>query len=216
MTSRLTLIDLAGSERSKNTQTSGERLKEAGNINKSLMVLGQCIEVMRANQKRVAQSLGTSESQRSDTRDIKKSLAVVPFRHSKLTEVLMDYFTGEGRVVSPSSVSSLRSTAELAQTMIININPYDTGFDENSNVMKFAALAREVSTAAPTQRVPATGRVKTPATTGNLQSAIRNGSHHRKVLLSTDGQGDRKSSETQLDVVEGKDTACVVCHVSLT
>ncbi len=29
--------------------------------------------------------------------------------------------------------------------MIININPYDTGFDENSNVMKFAALAREVS-----------------------------------------------------------------------
>jgi len=100
ITSRLTLIDLAGSERSKNTQTSGERLKEAGNINKSLMVLGQCIEVMRANQKRIAQSLGTSESQRSDTRDIKKSLAVVPFRHSKLTEILMDYFTGEGRVVS--------------------------------------------------------------------------------------------------------------------
>lgn len=182
MTSRLTLIDLAGSERSKNTQTSGERLKEAGNINKSLMVLGQCIEVMRANQKRVAQSLGAPESQRSDTRDVKKSLAVVPFRHSKLTEILMDYFTGEGRV-----------------TVIININPYDTGFDENSNVMKFAALAREVSTVAPTQRVPPTGRGKAPGNMGNLQST---GSHHRKVLLSTYGRGDRQSSETQLDVVE--------------
>jgi kinesin family member 20 len=110
ITSRLTLIDLAGSERGKNTHATGERLKEAGSINKSLMVLGQCIEVMRANQKRVAQSLGASQSQRSDTRDVKKTLAVVPFRHSKLTEILMDYFTGDGRVVSLSPVVSLRST----------------------------------------------------------------------------------------------------------
>jgi hypothetical protein len=27
--------------------------------------------------------------------------------------------------------------------MIVNVNPYDTGFDENSHVMKFSALARE-------------------------------------------------------------------------
>ena len=84
--------------------------------------------------------------------------------------------------------------------MIININPYDTGFDENSNVMKFAALAREVSTAAPTQRVPPTGRA-TPL--GKMASIQSIGSHHRKVLLSTYGRGDRQSSETQLDVVEG-------------
>lgn len=84
--------------------------------------------------------------------------------------------------------------------MIININPYDTGFDENSNVMKFAALTREVSTAAPTQRVPPTGRAKATGKVGNPQSI---GSHHRKVLLSTYGRGDRQSSETQLDVVEG-------------
>ena len=109
ITTRLTLIDLAGSERSKHTHATGERLKEAGNINKSLMVLGQCIEVMRANQKRVAQSLAASQSQRSDTRDVKKSLAIVPFRHSKLTEILMDYFTGEGRVVSTSVTSPLIS-----------------------------------------------------------------------------------------------------------
>ncbi|KAH9178910.1 kinesin-domain-containing protein [Lactarius sanguifluus] len=185
ITSRLTLIDLAGSERSKNTQATGERLKEAGNINKSLMVLGQCIEVMRANQKRVAQSLATSQSQRSDTRDVKKSLAVVPFRHSKLTEILMDYFTGEGRV-----------------TMIININPYDTGFDENSSVMKFAALAREVSIVAPMKHAPPTGRANAPTTIGDLQPARPRVSHHRKVVLSTSRGGERKFSEAQLDVVE--------------
>jgi hypothetical protein len=87
--------------------------------------------------------------------------------------------------------------------VIININPYDTGFDENSNVMKFSALAREVSIAAPTQRVPPTGRAKASVNTGNLLST---GSHHRKVLLSTYGRGDRQSSETQLDVVEGQNT----------
>lgn len=53
---------------------------------------------MRSNQKRLAQSLANPG--RTDTRDVKRALAVVPFRHSKLTEVLMDYFVGDGRVVS--------------------------------------------------------------------------------------------------------------------
>lgn len=97
--------------------------------------------------------------------------------------------------------------------MIININPYDTGFDENSNVMKFAALTREVSTAAPTRRVPATGRAKAGGKMGNLQSI---GSHHRKVLLSTYGRGDRQSSETQLDVVEGQDKFIFLYRKGLT
>lgn len=101
-------MDLAGSERTRNTHTSGDRLREAGNINKSLMVLGQCMETMRANQRTLARSLETSvsnDSGRLDTRDIRKGLAIVPFRHSKLTEVLMDYFAGEGRVVSSDSAT---------------------------------------------------------------------------------------------------------------
>ena len=43
--------------------------------------------------------------------------------------------------------------------MIVNVNPYDTGYDENSHVMKFAALAREVYVTpapAPMQRIPVT------------------------------------------------------------
>eukprot|EP01133_Synstelium_polycarpum_P010727 gene10727-12486_t len=41
--SRLSLIDLAGSERQKSTEAAGSRLKEAGSINKSLSVLGNVI-----------------------------------------------------------------------------------------------------------------------------------------------------------------------------
>lgn len=65
------------------------------------MVLGQCMEVMRSNQRKLAASLSQEERNgRVDTRDVKRALAVVPFRHSKLTEALMDYFTGDGRTVS--------------------------------------------------------------------------------------------------------------------
>ncbi|VDB93501.1 unnamed protein product [Peniophora sp. CBMAI 1063] len=133
LTSRLTLIDLAGSERTKHTLATGDRLREAGSINKSLMVLGQCMEVLRANQRRLGAALGASvaHGEAGDTRDVRRNMAVVPFRHSKLTELLADYFMadGGGRAV-----------------MIVNVNPYDTGYDENAHVMRFSALAREVAT----------------------------------------------------------------------
>ncbi|KAI0639063.1 kinesin-domain-containing protein [Trametes polyzona] len=185
-TARLTLVDLAGSERTKHTHTSGERLREAGNINKSLMVLGQCMETLRANQRALARSLqqGVAPGSRLDTRDVKRGLALVPFRHSKLTEVLMDYFVGEGRAV-----------------MIVNVNPYDTGFDENVHVMKFAALAREVCT------VPATNAPRVPPSPSKAKmNGLRTssgvlGPHRRQVTLSFGGAG-RKASEAHLEVLE--------------
>ncbi|XP_038846934.1 kinesin-like protein KIF20B [Salvelinus namaycush] len=48
--SELSLCDLAGSERCAKTQNKGERLKEAGNINTSLMTLGKCINTLRQSQ----------------------------------------------------------------------------------------------------------------------------------------------------------------------
>ncbi|KAF8243348.1 P-loop containing nucleoside triphosphate hydrolase protein [Wilcoxina mikolae CBS 423.85] len=42
--SSLHIVDLAGSERARNAQTAGDRLAEAGSINRSLMILGQCLE----------------------------------------------------------------------------------------------------------------------------------------------------------------------------
>lgn len=38
--SRINFVDLAGSERQKQTGAAGDRLKEAGNINRSLSQLG--------------------------------------------------------------------------------------------------------------------------------------------------------------------------------
>jgi hypothetical protein len=44
--SKLYLIDLAGSERAKSTGCTGERLREASNINRSLSTLSEVIKVL--------------------------------------------------------------------------------------------------------------------------------------------------------------------------
>lgn len=48
--SMLSFCDLAGSERIKKTLNTGDRQKEAGNINTSLLVLGRCMKAIRQNQ----------------------------------------------------------------------------------------------------------------------------------------------------------------------
>ena len=47
---RLSVVDLAGSERYCKTGSEGDRLKEASNINCSIMTLGKCISTLRYNQ----------------------------------------------------------------------------------------------------------------------------------------------------------------------
>ncbi len=46
----LSFCDLAGAERIKKTMNTGERQKEASNINTSLLVLGRCMKAIRHNQ----------------------------------------------------------------------------------------------------------------------------------------------------------------------
>lgn len=57
---QFSLVDLAGSERASRTGARGDRLNEAGNINNSLGVLRQCMEILRRNQSAGAQALNTN------------------------------------------------------------------------------------------------------------------------------------------------------------
>lgn len=77
--SQLSLVDLAGSERTNRTKNTGQRLREAGNINKSLMTLRTCLEILRENQVN-----GTNN--------------MVPYRESKITHLFKNFFEGEGQV----------------------------------------------------------------------------------------------------------------------
>ncbi|KAG8431654.1 hypothetical protein GDO86_020572 [Hymenochirus boettgeri] len=77
--SELSLCDLAGSERCTKTQNEGDRLKESGNINTSLLTLGKCINALKTSQH-------------------SKVHQHVPFRESKLTHYLQSFFSGKGKV----------------------------------------------------------------------------------------------------------------------
>ncbi|AWP20903.1 putative kinesin-like protein KIF20A isoform 3 [Scophthalmus maximus] len=90
--SEFSLCDLAGSERCNKTKTFGERLKEAGNINNSLLILGKCITALRNNQ----------------TERMKSSY--IPFRESKLTKLFQAVFCGKGRGSMIVNINQCAST----------------------------------------------------------------------------------------------------------
>merc|ERR1719193_2197603 len=71
--SKLMMVDLAGSEKTRKTQARGQRLDEAKQINKSLSALGQVISALTTGK------------------------GHVPYRNSKLTRLLSDSLGGNSK-----------------------------------------------------------------------------------------------------------------------
>lgn len=83
--------DLAGSERLKKSEAKGARCEEAKNINKSLLVLGRCLNSIYNNQRM-------------------KTKEIVPFRDSKLTFFLQSSLAGRDKL---SFIVNMFPTAEF-------------------------------------------------------------------------------------------------------
>uniref|UniRef100_A0A7R9Y9N5 Kinesin motor domain-containing protein n=1 Tax=Pinguiococcus pyrenoidosus TaxID=172671 RepID=A0A7R9Y9N5_9STRA len=90
-TGRMYLVDLAGSELLSKTQASGQTLKEAQMINRSLSALGNVIKALCDGK------------------------AHVPYRDSKLTRVLQDSLGGNAKTVLITTASP--STYNYAETL---------------------------------------------------------------------------------------------------
>ncbi|KAF7818172.1 kinesin-like protein KIN-14I isoform X1 [Senna tora] len=91
------LVDLAGSERVDKSEATGDRLKEAQHINKSLSALGDVI---------------ASLAQKSPH---------VPYRNSKLTQLLQDSLGGQAKTL-----------------MFVHISPESDAVGETISTLKFA------------------------------------------------------------------------------
>ncbi|KAL7222190.1 hypothetical protein ACSBR1_023991 [Camellia fascicularis] len=86
---KLSFIDLAGSERGANTTDNDKKTRmEGAEINKSLLALKECIRALDNDQ------------------------GHIPFRGSKLTEVLRDSFVGNSRTVMISCISPNSGSCE--------------------------------------------------------------------------------------------------------
>ena len=142
----------------------------------------------------------------------KPNLTVVPFRHSKLTELFQDFFINSGS-----------GAREGAVAMIVNVNPYDTGFDENAHVMRFAAVAREVMALPAQQQPPRPRSPMKPSGVGKIKpdrsaktarpATTETSSTHRRVTLTTVAKG-RKISDAQYEIVEGLSQIDAIHHLA--
>ncbi|KAK2588898.1 hypothetical protein KPH14_001758 [Odynerus spinipes] len=78
---KLSMIDLAGSERASVTGCKGARFKEGANINKSLLALGNCIN------------------------NLADGVRHIPYRDSKLTRLLKDSLGGNCQTIMIANIS---------------------------------------------------------------------------------------------------------------
>ncbi|CUI14120.1 kinesin-like protein, putative [Bodo saltans] len=118
-TSKLSLVDLAGSERASSTGAEGDTLVEGANINRSLTVLGMCLD-----------RLADQASEQSAGKGKKQSLPV-PYRDSQLTFLLSESLGGNAK-----------------STMLANISPADVNADETLSTLRFAQVAKRVKSKA--------------------------------------------------------------------
>ncbi|NWZ61464.1 KI20A protein, partial [Acrocephalus arundinaceus] len=118
--SELSFCDLAGSERCNKTHVFGDRLKEAGNINNSLHILGKCIAALKQNQ------------------NPKMKPSYIPFRESKLTRLFQPFFCGKGKACMIVNINQHTSTYDetlhvmkfsaIARQVIQTILPKNFGY----------------------------------------------------------------------------------------
>lgn len=94
--SKISLIDLAGSERASFTQNTGNALKDGARINQSLLALANCIDALTVQR-------------RDHTSTPRKK---PPYRDSKLTLMLKGSLTGDGMVAMIANVHPGRSHFE--------------------------------------------------------------------------------------------------------
>ncbi|KAB2089822.1 hypothetical protein ES319_A03G087000v1 [Gossypium barbadense] len=126
---KLSLIDLAGSERALATDQRTLRSLEGANINRSLLALSSCINALVEGKKHI------------------------PYRNSKLTQLLKDSLGGACNTV-----------------MIANISPSNLSFGETQNTLHWAYRAKEI-------------RTKTSDTNEEVIEISETGTDQAKLLL---------------------------------
>ncbi|XP_041002121.1 kinesin-like protein KIN-13B isoform X2 [Juglans microcarpa x Juglans regia] len=131
---KLSFIDLAGSERGADTTENDKQTRiEGAEINKSLLALKECIRALDNDQNHI------------------------PFRGSKLTEVLRDSFVGDSRTVMISCISPSSGSCEHTLNTLRyadRVKSLSKGNNPKKDISSSTFNLKE-STAVPLSSVPA-------------------------------------------------------------
>ncbi|XP_071833183.1 uncharacterized protein [Apostichopus japonicus] len=135
--SKINLVDLAGSERA-NLNFSKDRIQEGANINKSLVMLGNCISALGgypcdfAENALAAVSMESLASEEVDMQSSSQGLkrrsnGFVPYRNSVLTWLLKDSLGGNAKTV-----------------MIATVSPASIHYNETMSTLRYARRATHI------------------------------------------------------------------------
>ncbi|XP_076958931.1 kinesin-like protein KIN-14I [Bidens hawaiensis] len=138
------LVDLAGSERVDKSEVAGDRLKEAQHINKSLSALGDVIA-----------SLAQKNSH-------------VPYRNSKLTQLLQDSLGGQAKTL-----------------MFVHISPELNAVGETLSTLKFAERVATVELGAAQVHKDSSDVKDLKEQIANLKAAIAKKERDQEDMLRT-------------------------------
>ncbi|CAK0902541.1 unnamed protein product, partial [Prorocentrum cordatum] len=124
---QLYLVDLAGSERVKRTGVAGQQLEEAKSINRSLLSLGQVIWALAHKQ------------------------IHVPYRDSKLTQLLRNCLGGNGRTAVVVAASPAPDDAEEtlsalrfgARASLVEVTAYENVAEDARQLKRLLESARQ-------------------------------------------------------------------------
>ncbi|KAG8562322.1 hypothetical protein GDO81_015637 [Engystomops pustulosus] len=111
-TGKLYLVDLAGSERVSRSGAAGERLREAQCINRSLSALGDVFSALRSQQ------------------------AHVPYRNSKLTYLLQEALSRDGKAL-----------------LLLQVSPAEQNVNESLCSLRFGDRVRSVELGVPSRKI---------------------------------------------------------------
>ncbi|VFQ83524.1 unnamed protein product [Cuscuta campestris] len=153
----LHLVDLAGSERADKTEAVGDRLKEAQHINKSLSALGDVIY-----------ALGHKSSH-------------VPYRNSKLTQLLQDSLGGQAKTL-----------------MFVHISPEEDAIGETLSTLKFAERVSAVEL----------GAARANKDSSEVKELKEQVASLKAALAKKEGVNSRSSSPERKMTSCGSSTSC--------